>query len=247
MSDATDFSVGVRKITYTVPGTDNLTVSVNGVRGHVQGRRLGPGRSVEAHSARAAGGADPPASAGQLYDHSQLGGAKYERGFLRVVRPIRHHALGRVFSAEPARWPESHGLWRPIWPMRATRSSGFEIIPRLRSGARRNEGFPPKEIDDGLKKLMAELEPTRLYQPSSTSGHGVHSGGLTTGGIASDSISSSRTARPSKRRSAASRFPTLESVHAMMPRKDWESIDDDWAEHDLTRGAQAWRSVSRRS
>ena len=27
-----DFNIGIRKITYTVPGTDNLTLSVNGVR-----------------------------------------------------------------------------------------------------------------------------------------------------------------------------------------------------------------------
>ena len=25
----------------------------------------------------------------------------------------------------------------------------------------------------------------------------------------------------------------------MMPEKDWETINDDWAEHDLCRGAQA--------
>jgi mannosylglycoprotein endo-beta-mannosidase len=24
----------------------------------------------------------------------------------------------------------------------------------------------------------------------------------------------------------------------MMPKKDWETINDDWAEHDLAKGAQ---------
>jgi hypothetical protein len=33
--------------------------------------------------------------------------------------------------------------------------------------------------------------------------------------------------------------PTLESIHGMMPSKDWETINDDWAEHDMARGAQA--------
>jgi len=28
-------------------------------------------------------------------------------------------------------------------------------------------------------------------------------------------------------------IPTLESIHGMMPEKDWEMINDDWAEHDL--------------
>ncbi|HTW78579.1 MAG TPA: glycoside hydrolase family 2 protein, partial [Terracidiphilus sp.] len=30
--------------------------------------------------------------------------------------------------------------------------------------------------------------------------------------------------------------PTLESIHGMMPKKDWDSINDDWAEHDFARG-----------
>jgi hypothetical protein len=32
--------------------------------------------------------------------------------------------------------------------------------------------------------------------------------------------------------------PTLESIHGMMPRKDWETINDDWAAHDLAKGNQ---------
>ncbi len=30
--------------------------------------------------------------------------------------------------------------------------------------------------------------------------------------------------------------PTLESIKGMMPEKDWETIDDDWAEHDFAKG-----------
>src|SRR5438309_2106186 len=32
--------------------------------------------------------------------------------------------------------------------------------------------------------------------------------------------------------------PTLESIQGMMPQKDWEIINDDWAEHDMAKGAQ---------
>jgi hypothetical protein len=32
--------------------------------------------------------------------------------------------------------------------------------------------------------------------------------------------------------------PTLESIEGMMPKKDWETINDDWAEHDFAIGAQ---------
>ena len=49
--------------------------------------------------------------------------------------------------------------------------------PSIAVWCARNEGYPPKEIDDRLRELMAELEPTRLYQPSSTAGRGVRSHG----------------------------------------------------------------------
>ena len=28
--------------------------------------------------------------------------------------------------------------------------------------------------------------------------------------------------------------PTIESIQGMMPEKDWETIDDDWAQHDIS-------------
>ena len=31
--------------------------------------------------------------------------------------------------------------------------------------------------------------------------------------------------------------PTIESIQGMMPQKDWETITDDWAEHDFAKGA----------
>ncbi len=100
----------------------------------------------------------------------------------------------------------------------------------------RNEGFPPKEIDDRLRVLMAELEPTRRYQPSSTSGAGVRSHGPYNW----------RTPREFykvtddffKTETGSMSVPTLESIHGMMPKKDWETITDDWAEHDFAKGAQ---------
>jgi len=83
---------------------------------------------------------------------------------------------------------------------------------------------------------MTELEPTRRYQPSSTSGAGVRSNGpyfwrepREFYKITDDFF---------KTETGSVSVPTLESVHGMMPQKDWEEIGDDWAEHDLARGAQ---------
>ena len=51
----------------------------------------------------------------------------------------------------------------------------FRNHPSIALWCARNEGFPPPEIDAALRKLLAELEPTRRYQPSSTDGAGVRS------------------------------------------------------------------------
>jgi hypothetical protein len=98
----------------------------------------------------------------------------------------------------------------------------------------RNEGFPPPEIDAALRKLLAELEPTRRYQPSSTDGAGVRSHGPYSWRaprnfyVVTDDYFKTETGSVS--------VPTLESIHGMMPQKDWETIDDDWAEHDFAKG-----------
>jgi len=111
----------------------------------------------------------------------------------------------------------------------------FRNHPSIMLWCARNEGFPPPEIDAPLRKLLAELEPTRRYQPSSTDGPGVRSHGPYHW----------RTPREFykitddyfKTETGSVSVPTLESIHGMMPKKDWEMITDDWAEHDLAKGA----------
>jgi hypothetical protein len=99
----------------------------------------------------------------------------------------------------------------------------------------RNEGYPPKEIDAALRVLMAELEPARLYQANSADGRGVNSHGPYRW----------RTPREFyvfdeafKTEIGSMSVPTIESIRGMMPEKDWETINDDWAEHDFAKGAQ---------
>ena len=111
----------------------------------------------------------------------------------------------------------------------------FRNHPSIALWCARNEGNPPKEIDDALRTMMAELEPTRLYQANSADGRGVHSGGPYHW----------RTPREFyvfdeafKTEIGSMSVPTIESVQGMMPEKDWETINDDWAEHDFAKGAQ---------
>ena len=99
----------------------------------------------------------------------------------------------------------------------------------------RNEGNPPAVLNQGLENLIKELDPDRFYQPHSSATNGVGGGGP---------YAYRKPTEYFKFRDAlhteigAPAIPTLESIKAMMPAKDWWPINDDWAEHDFARGAQ---------
>ena len=110
----------------------------------------------------------------------------------------------------------------------------FRNHPSIVLWCARNEGDPPPEIDAALRKVLAELDPTRLYQRNSAD----------EAGVASHGPYNWRTPREFymldgdyfKTETGSVSVPTLESIHGMMPEKDWETIDDDWAEHDFAMG-----------
>ncbi|MFP5205182.1 MAG: glycoside hydrolase family 2 TIM barrel-domain containing protein, partial [Acidobacteriota bacterium] len=110
----------------------------------------------------------------------------------------------------------------------------FRNHPSIVLWCARNEGYPPPAIDQELRKLLASLDPTRLYQPSSTDGAGVRSHGPYYWRTPREFYTV--TDDYFKTETGSVSIPTLESIHGMMPQKDWETIDDDWAEHDLARG-----------
>ncbi len=112
----------------------------------------------------------------------------------------------------------------------------FRNHPSIALWCARNEGYPPPEIDAALRKLLAELEPTRRYQPSSTDGAGVRSHGPYYWRAPREFYTV--TDDYFKTETGSVSVPTLESIHGMMPKKDWETINDDWAEHDFAKGAQ---------
>ncbi len=233
ISDAQNVTFGVRKITYSVPGADTLTISVNGVPIFIRGGNWGldeglkriPRERLEAEI--------------QLHKLANLNtirnwvGQSTAEDFYELCDKYGILIWDEFFQPNPGDGPDPTDLDSYIANVR-------EKILRYRNHAAimlwcaRNEGFPPPEIDAALRKLMAELEPTRRYQPSSTDGAGVRSGGPYAW----------RTPRAFykigddyfKTETGSVSVPTLESIHGMMPKKDWESINDDWAEHDFARG-----------
>jgi hypothetical protein len=233
-SDSQNVSFGVRKITYTVPDSENLTVSVNGVRIFIRGGNWGldeamkriPRERLEAQI--------------RMHQIANLNlirnwvGQSTSEDFYELCDKYGLLVWDEFFQPNPSDGPDPTDLETYIANVRE-KLLRFRNHPSIAIWCARNEGYPPKDIDDALRTLMAELEPTRLYQPSSTDGHGVVSHGPYHW----------RTPReyyvyenePFKTEIGSMSVPTLESVQGMMPRKDWEVINDDWAEHDFAKGA----------
>lgn len=234
-SDTQDVSFGVRKITYSVPDSDNLTISVNGVRVFIRGGNWGldeamkriPRERLEAKI--------------RLHKLANLNlirnwvGQSTSQDFYDLCDKYGILLWDEFFQPNPSDGPNPTDLDTYIANVR-DKIVRFRNHPSIAVWCARNEGFPPKEIDDRLRALMAELEPTRMYQPSSTEGHGVHSAGPYHW----------RTPREFyvihndffKTETGSMSVPTLESIHGMIPKSDWETITDNWAERDFAKGAQ---------
>jgi beta-mannosidase len=107
--------------------------------------------------------------------------------------------------------------------------------PSIAVWCARNEGYPPKELDDQLKALMGRIDPSRLYQSNSADGRGVSSHGPYYWRSPRFFYALNESF---KTETGSVSIPTIESIQGMMPQKDWETINDDWAQHDMAAGAQ---------
>ena len=111
----------------------------------------------------------------------------------------------------------------------------FRNHPSIALWCARNEGFPPPEIDaaaaqaDGGAGADAAL-PAEFDRRSRRALAWAVLVGATPREFytVTDDYFKTETGSVS--------VPTLESIHGMMPKKDWESINDDWAEHDFAKG-----------
>jgi hypothetical protein len=236
ISDAQDVSFGVRKITYSVPGTDTLTISVNGVPIFIRGGDWGLDEALKRIPRERL---DAEIHMHQLANLNLIRnwvGQSTGEDFYELCDKYGIMIWDEFFQPNPSDGPNPPDLDTYVANVRE-KILRFRNHPAIMLWCARNEGFPPPEIDAALRKLMAELEPTRRYQPSSTDGAGVRSGGPYFW----------RTPREFyrvtddyfKTETGTVSVPTLESIHGMMPEKDWETITDDWAEHDLAKGASA--------
>jgi hypothetical protein len=234
VSDAQDTTFGVRKITYTLPGSENLALSVNGVPVIAKGGDWGMDEAMKRIPRQRL---DAQVRMHSIANYTMIRNWVGQSTSADLYDACDKYGIllwDEFFEPHPADGPipEDVGLYL---------TNVRDKILRFRSHAcialwcARNEGDPPPAIGQGIQKLINELDPRRLYQPSSTSGRGVNSGGpyhwrtprefYTFGEAFKTEVGSMS-------------VPTLEAVRTMMPAKDWEVINDDWAEHDFCGGAQ---------
>jgi hypothetical protein len=233
VSDTDDVTFGVRKITYTVPGSDTLTISVNGVPVFIRGGDWGLDEALKR---------EPRARLEAQIKLHQLAhlnlirnwvGQSTSEDFYELCDKYGILVWDEFFQPNPNDGPAPDDDATYMANVR-DKILRFRNHPSIALWCARNEGDPPPEIDAPLRKMLAELDPTRLYQPSSTSGHGVRSHGPYYWRVPRDFYRVEDDFFKTETGSVS--VPTLESIHAMMPQKDWNSINDDWAEHDFAQG-----------
>lgn len=235
ISDTSETQFGIHSISYFKPGEKLMTISVNGVPIMCKGGNWGMDEAMKRSPAKRLDA--------QLRLHHDANctmirnwiGMSTQEDFYNACDKYGILIWDDFWLANPADGPP------PIhadWFLQNAREKlvRFRNHPSVGVWCGRNEGNPPKAIDDGLAALVAELDPARFYQKHSAATNGVGGGGPYSlqpngryFGPFRDSLHTEI---------GAPSIPTLEAVHNMMPAKDWWPLNDDWAEHDLCRGAQ---------
>lgn len=260
VSDVHRMHFGIRQIGYSVPGSENLTLTVNGVPVMCRGGDWGMDEAMKRI---------PRARLAAQIRYHQLARCNMIRNWVGQSTSADFYDLcdrdgimvwdeffepnpsdsGRTNPRDGSHDVDDVPLYLANVREKVLR---FRSHPCIAIWCGRNEGDPaPPALARGLERIMTELDPWRLYHPNSADGRGVRSGGPyrwrtpreyyvparqwnTPRGV----VLTPANLEPFKTEIGCVSIPTLEGVEAMMPAKDWNTINDDWAEHDLCRGAQ---------
>jgi beta-galactosidase/beta-glucuronidase len=260
LSDVHSLNFGIREISYQVPDSDNLTISVNGVPVLCRGGDWGMDEAMKRI---------PRSRLEAQIRFHQLARCNMIRNWVGQSTGEDFYDLcdrygimvwDEFFEPNPSdsgrKDPEDGSEDVRDIPMYLAnvreKVLRFRNHPSIALWCGRNEGDPaPAAVAEGLEQVMKALEPARLYHPNSADGRGVRSGGpyywrtpreyflppVTRRGVPIPP--SPENLEPFKTELGSVSVPTLEAIQAMMPEKDWNTINDDWAEHDLCAGAQA--------
>ncbi len=238
-SDAKDTTFGIRKVTYEAPGlplsSDNaLTISVNGVKIFIRGGDWGLDEALKRIPRERLDAEIHMHALANLNMIRNWVGQSTSEDFYELCDKYGILVWDEFFQPNPSDGPNPDDL--PTYLANVhDKILRYRNHPSIALWCARNEGYPPPEIDTALRAMIPQLDPVRLYQPSSTAGRGVVSSGPYYWREPSAFYIYDA---PFKTEIGSVSVPTLDSIHGMMPQSDWETINDDWAEHDLAKGAQ---------
>jgi len=233
-SDVATRQFGIRKIEYQVPDSENLTLSVNGVRVMARGGNWGLDEAMKRISRERLDAQFHMHALANLNIIRNWVGQSTSPDFYDMADKYGILLWDEFFQPNPNDGPDVTDI--PTYLANVTdKVVRYRNHPSIAVWCARNEGYPPKELDDTLKVLMSRLDPTRLYQSNSADGRGVSSHGPYYWRSPRFFYAFNESF---KTETGSISIPTIESIQGMMPQKDWEIIDDDWAQHDMAAGAQ---------
>jgi hypothetical protein len=230
-SDDAGTQFGIRKIEYG--GMDALTISVNGVKVFIRGGDWGLDEAMKRIPRERMDAEIHYHALAHMNMIRNWVGQSTSEEFYDLCDRYGILIWDEFFQPNPSDGPNPDDLTVYLANVK-DKILRYRNHPSIALWCARNEGYPPPEIHDALSKMIPELDPARLYQPSSTAGRGVMSAGPYDW---RDPAAYYQPDAPFKTETGSVSVPTIESIHAMMPQKDWETIDDAWGAHDLTKGA----------
>ena len=233
-SDATETQFGVREMGYFKPGGKEMTIHVNGVPVSCRGGNWGMDEAMKRSPA------DRLDAQLRMHRDANLNmvrnwvGQSTQEDFYAACDKYGILVWDDFWLANPADGPDpdDDALFLANAKEKLLR---FRNHPSIALWCGRNEGVPPPALNEGLARLVSGLDPTRFYQPDSADTNGV------TGHGPYGNVPFAQyfgMVGPFHTEMGAPSIPTLESIRGMMPEKDLWPINDDWAYHDFTRGAQ---------
>jgi beta-mannosidase len=234
ISQFTSTQFGIRKIEYQVSDSDNLTISVNGVRIMIRGGNWGLDEAMKRIPRERLDAEFHLHALANLNMIRNWVGQSTSPDFYDLADRYGILLWDEFFQPNPGDGPNVTDI--PTYLANVSdKVLRYRNHPSIAVWCARNEGYPPKALDEAIKARMLLLDPSRLYQSNSADGRGVSSHGP----YFWRSPRFFYTFNESfKTEVGAVSIPTMESIQGMMPSADWETINDDWAQHDLAKGAQ---------
>jgi len=233
-SDSVTQQFGIRKIDYQVADSENLTISVNGVRVMVRGGNWGLDEAMKRIPRERLDAEFHMHALANLNMIRNWVGQSTSPDFYDLADRYGILLWDEFFQPNPHDGPDPTDI--PTYIANVTdKVVRYRNHPSIAVWCARNEGYPPKDLDEKLTALMSRLDPSRLYQSNSADGRGVSSHGPYYWRSPRFFYALNESF---KTETGSVSIPTIESIQAMMPEKDWETINDDWAQHDMAAGAQ---------